>query len=325
MESINNLEIIINTIFQSIGTWLKLPALFFTFLGKEEFYFLVMPVFYWCVEAGLGLRIALMLAFSNFFNGVLKVAFHGPRPYWIDPQVQALSSETSFGMPSGHAQTAASVWGMLGVASRRTWGIVLAGVVAMLIGLSRVYLGVHFLSDVLAGWVIGAVLLFAFVRLDRPVTTWIGRLTFRQVLVVCISGATVIVLALLAVNLALGAWQVPEAWVANALAAGAEPINPRSPEGAYTLGGTWLGITAGAAWLFRKAGGFAPDKSVVKRALSYLVGALGVVILWYGLGKVFPRQEDLLSYALRFFRYTLVGVWVSAGAPWLFKRLRLVK
>jgi hypothetical protein len=43
------------------------------------------------------------------------------------------------------------------------------------------------------------------------------------------------------------------------------------------------------------------------------------------LGAVFPRGEELLSYILRYLRYTLVGLWISAGAPYLFLRLRLAQ
>jgi hypothetical protein len=52
---------------------------------------------------------------------------------------------------------------------------------------------------------------------------------------------------------------------------------------------------------------------------------LGVAILYIGLKLIFPSSEDLLSSALRYLRYGLVGVWVSAGAPWLFIRLKLAK
>jgi hypothetical protein len=42
-----------------------------------------------------------------------------------------------------------------------------------------------------------------------------------------------------------------------------------------------------------------------------------------GLGEVFPDNADLISYFLRYVRYSLVGFWVSGGAPWLFFRFKL--
>jgi hypothetical protein len=70
-------------------------------------------------------------------------------------------------------------------------------------------------------------------------------------------------------------------------------------------------------------GGFSAHGTVNQRALRYVVGVLGVGVLWFGLGAVFPRGDELLPYILRFARYSLVGLWVSAGAPWLFIKLRL--
>ena len=51
---------------------------------------------------------------------------------------------------------------------------------------------------------------------------------------------------------------------------------------------------------------------------------VGVLIFWYGLGAIFPREATLLSYSLRYFRYVLVGLWISALAPLTFQRLRLL-
>jgi hypothetical protein len=57
--------------------------------------------------------------------------------------------------------------------------------------------------------------------------------------------------------------------------------------------------------------------------MRYVVGVIGVLILWMGLGQVFPDDANWISYLLRFLRYTLVGFWVTAGAPWLFFHFKL--
>jgi hypothetical protein len=72
-------------------------------------------------------------------------------------------------------------------------------------------------------------------------------------------------------------------------------------------------------------GGFQASGPVEKRALRYIVGLVGIIIFWYGLGEIFPRDETFLSYVLRFIRYALVGLWVSGGAPWLFLRFNLAE
>lgn len=325
MTDLHALELVINVFLQTLGEGLVITARFFTFLGSEDFFFMVLPVIYWSISPALGLRVALILILSNGLNHALKLTFHSPRPYWIDPDVKALTSETSFGMPSNHAQTATAVWGLVGRRSGRAWGMIAALVITLLIGLSRLVLGVHFLSDVLVGWLVGGLLLVAFVRLDRPVRSWIEKQSFRQITLVSLALSLVLLLLLLGANAALGTYQVPDSWITNAVKAGAEAPMPRLPDDAFTLSGTLVGLCLGAAWMFKKAGGFEPLFDINRRVVSYLVGLVGVLLFWYVLGAVLPREADLLSYALRFARYTLVGLWISAGAPWIFKRLRLVK
>lgn len=96
---------------QRAGDWMILPMRLFSYLGTEEFFFLVLPLIYWCIDAGLGLRVGLILVTSNMINFVGKQALAGPRPYWYSSHVRGLWVETSFGVPSGHAQHAAVVWG----------------------------------------------------------------------------------------------------------------------------------------------------------------------------------------------------------------------
>ena len=325
MQLLHSLEILYNLVLQSMGNWLITPMRFFTFLGEEEFFFLVMPVFYWCVNAALGLRLGLVLVLSNALNATLKLAFQSPRPYWIDARVKALVSEAAFGLPSGHAQTAAAMWGLIGTTFKRPWVVVIVIFTILMIGISRIYLGVHFLSDVLAGWVVGGLLLFIVIRLDKKITAWVDGLSTNRLILACLA-SSLLIFASVAIGSAVSrSWTIPPEWAANVSAAGGDPISPVSAESAYTLGGTWLGLTIGAVWMFRKVGGFKPLPGVNRRVLCYLLGLAGVLIFWYGLGIVFPRQEDMLSFSLRFLRYFLVGLWVTAGAPWLFKRFSLVQ
>jgi hypothetical protein len=62
---------------------------------------------------------------------------------------------------------------------------------------------------------------------------------------------------------------------------------------------------------------------VWKRVVRYVVGLLGVLVIWFGLGLVFPRGEAFVSSTFRFVRYSLLGAWVSAGAPLFFTKLKL--
>jgi len=123
--------------FQSLGDWLALPMKFFTFLGSEEFFLVILPALYWSIDAGLGMRVGTILLFNSGLNETLKLLFHTPRPYWYSPQVKSMTAESAFGLPSGHAQKAIGVWGMLAAHIKRPWAWPVAIGIILMIGLSR--------------------------------------------------------------------------------------------------------------------------------------------------------------------------------------------
>jgi hypothetical protein len=210
---------------------------------------------------------------------------------------------------------------MLAFGVRRRWAWALAFVLAFIIGFSRWYLGVHFPHDVIVGWLIGGVWLWAFLRFwDRVASALARRTLWSQVLI-----ALTVSLVLVALG-AASAWRLagytfPAAWKSNALRAGALP-DPVTMGGVIASAGMLFGLGAGVAWLASR-GGYRASGPVGTRALRFVIGLAGVVILWVGLEQVLPADADVVSAALRYARYALVGFWVSAGAPWLFLRLGL--
>jgi membrane-associated phospholipid phosphatase len=309
---------------QNLGSWLVAPMQFFSFLGTEEFFLFVAPAVYWCLSAAIGLRVGLGLMLSGTLNSFFKIGLHGPRPFWFDTRVRALASETSFGIPSGHAQHAVVVWGALAASLHRRWAWMGAGLIAFLIGLSRLVLGVHFPSDVILGWLIGLIILWAILRLERPLLTWMRTLNLTQKLGAMLTASLALMLPGVLARASLGAWQVPAVWLENALRAlPSEPQpDPLALSDLVSNAGVFFGLAAGAV-LLNKFGGFNTSGPWWQRLIRFPIGLLGVVLVWMGLGSVFPDGEYLLAYLLRYLRYALVGLWVSGLAPWLFVRLGL--
>ncbi len=306
---------------QTLGDWLEPLMQFFTFLGNENFFFIILPLLYWSLDAGLGLRIALILATSNYLNAVAKLLFAAPRPYWVSAEVVPASLETTFGIPSGHAQNSAALWGIMAAWAGKRWAWITALILTFLIGFSRLYIGMHFVHDVLLGWLIGFLLLFAFLRFWDPVATWLRMKTLAQQIMI----AFIITLLMIAVGIwntaRFDTYVFPVEWTNNALRAGPLP-EPVSIEGVFTSAGSIFGLASGAAWIAAQ-GGYRTSGALEKRALRCVVGLIGVMILWFGLGEVFPRGETVIPLILRYIRYTLVTLWVIAGAPWLFFRFKL--
>jgi glycerophosphoryl diester phosphodiesterase/membrane-associated phospholipid phosphatase len=305
--------------------WLTPVALAVTHLGDAEFYLVVFPLLYWSVSRALGLRMGLMLLVSASINGIAKLGVATPRPYWLEPELGRVT-EASFGIPSGHAQNGVAVWGLLGhdLARRdgrtRRWPYAAAGLLALALGLSRLHLGVHFVEDVLTGWALGVVVLVAFVLLAEPVGRRVGGWSAgRQ-----IGGAFALSAAIIAVGwvvrVGVAGWEFPAAWI-GAGDAGLE-------DGARALGeivmraAALFGLLAGAV-VARMGGGFDSGGSVSARIGRYLLGLVGVLVLWQGLGAVFPDGEELVPLLLRYVRYAAIGLWIGGLAPLLFVRLGL--
>ena len=325
MEAVWNSGIALIIWFQGLGTWLTVPMKIFSFLGSEEFYLLGLPVIYWCVNANLGLQIGSIVLFSSSLNDILKLSLHGPRPYWYSTQVKAFSAETSFGVPSGHAQIATSLWGMAAAHINRFWGWLLAIFVIIMIGLSRLYLAVHFPHDVLAGWILGCLTLWVFMSQWNTVAEWALKKSLGQQIGLAFAvSMLLLVLGILAYGTLKG-WVLPAAWLANAQQAGVTDLPmPVSLSSTITSTAALFGMLAGAAWMNAR-GGFDTTGSTNQKLLRLFPGLLGTLVIYLGLRMVFPSGEFFIAYLLRYLRYALVGFWISAGAPWVFQKLKLAQ
>lgn len=309
-------------VFQSLGDWLIVPMRFFSFLGTEEFYLLIMPILYWCIDSKLGIRVGLILMLSSSMNFIFKIIFVNPRPYWVSTDVKALWGEIYFGIPSGHAQQSVAVWGIMASFLRRKWAWITAIFLIFMIGLSRVFLGAHFFIDMIIGWFIGGIILYLFIHYWDEIAKWAMRLSLSlQIRYALIISLGIIIIGWLLI-FAHRNYVLPETWVVNAARIGDEEITPFTMNGIITSSSTLFGFLAGLAWMASR-GGWQVSGSVYLRIGRYLVGVVGVLIFWYGLGTIFPRGESLIPYVFRFIRYAILGGWISAGAPLLFTKLKL--
>jgi len=261
-----------------------------TSMGAEEFYLLLLPLLFWCVDFGLGARLAAFLLLSNYLNLSLKDLLQQPRPFALDPSVQLATAE-GYGLPSGHAQSAVVVWGTVAAWTGRRWFWGVAIGLMLLIGFSRIYLGVHFPTDVLAGWAVGAVSLGLYLALQARVTKWLAGLSLGLQMVLAVVGPLVLLL-----------------------------IHPVKDVAMAT--GALAGAGVGVAVTYRYVA-FSANGPGWQRIARFLIGGVIVVLLYGGLKMVLPGEESALYLVFRFLRFGTIGVWASLGAPWLFRLLRL--
>jgi undecaprenyl-diphosphatase len=129
------------------------PAVLIT-LGAFVIFWLV-----WKGRARTALLFGVVVAGAELLDQLLKLLFHRLRPAVFF----GLAEPAGYSFPSGHALVSFAFFSALAVFAtpRRWWYFLLAALPIAAIGLSRVYLGMHYPSDVLGGWAAGAILLFS--------------------------------------------------------------------------------------------------------------------------------------------------------------------
>ncbi|MGH3441756.1 MAG: phosphatase PAP2 family protein [Nitriliruptorales bacterium] len=285
-----------------------------TTLGDIEFYVLVFPFLYWSLQRRLGIVAGVALLLSAGLNSILKLAFHTPRPSFIDPSLE-LRPESTFGIPSGHAQNGVVIWGLLAAEARTraVWAAAIAFIVAL--SWTRMHLGVHFAQDILVGWLVGALLLGTILRWRAPVGAWIAARSPRQQRLLAFGASSALIAAAGAVRFLSREWVVPGGWI------GVDPTEPpMSLEAVVTTAAALFGFGAGIVFV-RERGGFDTAGRVVPRLLRYLVGLVGVAAIFLGLDAVLPDGADPVALVYRYVQFGLLGFWIGGVAPLVFVRL----
>ena len=280
--------------------WLDAIFKFFTFLGNEQFYLLLLPFVYWCLDRQIGIGLGYLSMFSVWVNNVVKYIFRIPRP--SDPRLRIPLPETSPSFPSGHSQNAITNWGYLAVRFRNRIFWMVAILLMLGIGLSRIVLGVHFPQDVIGGWLIGLVLLVIFAWAEPKVRRWIGSQKTAVQLVLAVGVPVLLIFLHPADN------------------AGLYPA-----EGALTPMSALVGMGVGVV-MERRWVRFRVDGKWWRRGLRFLGGVVVVGIVYAGPKLILPEQMAYgLEAAIRFVRMALLGWVVAFLGPWLFVRLRLAE
>ena len=231
-----------------------------------------------------------MIAVSGLLNAWLKDFWQDPRPLF-PPSLDAKAAE-SFGLPSGHAQISATLWIWLCLEMRKGWLWFVGIFTIMLICLSRLYLAVHDVEDILGGLAIALVLITAF--WNMPLRKFVSS---RRPLKWEPLAALVVFQALL-----ITTWS-----------------GDHGPGGAAGLGGFALAWLIGAE-LARRAGCRRPE-GVLGAAIIGVVGIVGLFALYAGAIKV-AEAIDPGGWVALYASTVLVGLYISLVPPLVYRKLR---
>ena len=137
--------------------------LLITQLGEEMTFLVLAMVFFWCVDKKRGYLIMSVGFMGTMVNQFLKLWFRIPRPWVRDRNFtileQAREAASGYSFPSGHTTSAVGTFGSIAVTEKRRWLKIGAVILAALVGLSRMYIGVHTPADVLVGALTSVVLI----------------------------------------------------------------------------------------------------------------------------------------------------------------------
>lgn len=141
-----------------------------TLLGEETAFLAIALIIFWCVDKKRGYLLMSVGFMGTMLNQFMKLWFRVPRPWVVDENFTILEaareSASGYSFPSGHTTMAVGTFGSLAATSRKNWARAVYITLAVLVGFSRMYVGVHTPADVLVGALTSVVLILIF----RPIT-----------------------------------------------------------------------------------------------------------------------------------------------------------
>jgi len=136
-----------------------------THLGDETVFLVLALFLLWCVDKRRGYLFLIVGFVGIITNQLLKLTFRIPRPWVKDPNFtvveSAIEEATGYSFPSGHTQNVTDTFGCIAYSTKKLWLRIASVVIILLVGLSRMYLGVHTPLDVGVSLLVGAVLVLA--------------------------------------------------------------------------------------------------------------------------------------------------------------------
>ena len=281
----------------------------FSFFASEYAVLIVICLFYWCYEKRLAYKICLTFLFSATAVHGLKIILKVPRPFVRDPERLfvdkiAKADATGYSFPSGHTNSATSLYAPIALHTKKKWLSVLMYVLIALVMFSRMYLGCHTPQDVIVSFVISFAVAIAIDRLMEKT-----ELDDKKCLYLALTG--------LAITIAVLIYE----FITKT------PENLPNILDVFKMSGLVIGFTVG--WFIeatRIKYDSSKDRRVLTVILKMLAGAAVALVLQQGLKILFSHilnadPLDEIMIPVHIVRYLLVGLWVPAGYPAILKKI----
>lgn len=268
-----------------------------TQLGEETAFLVLALIFFWCVDKKRGYMLMSVGFIGTMANQFMKLWFRVPRPWVLDENFtileQAREAASGYSFPSGHTTSAVGTFGSIAASSERRWVRIVSVTLAVLVGLSRMYVGVHTPQDVIVGALTSIVLIFL-----------LKNVTLQG----CDRGMKVLVAAMIAMALGLLAFVELYPFPADTDVHNLES----GVKNAYTM----IGCLTGVAIVYvveRKYINFRTDAVWWAQILKAVLGLVLVLIVKEGLRSPLETLfgDPLSARAVRYFL-----IVITAGILW---------
>ncbi len=270
--------------------------LLITRFGEETAFLVAALIVFWCVDKKKGYYIMTVGFLGTMLNQFLKLFCAVPRPWIRDPNLSIVESAreaaTGYSFPSGHTQSAVGTFGALTVITKTKWLRWIFAAIAVLVPISRMYLGVHTLEDVTVASFMALALIAGFTPMFQSENPRGMDLTLRMMLVLSL---VQIGFVKYSISRELG-----------------DPENLASAlKNAYTMVGCLTGVSI-IYDLERKYVNFDTKAIWWAQILKVILGLALVLLIKEGLRS--PLEAILPVYPARAVRYFLIVV--AAGFLW---------
>ena len=263
-------------------------------IGGDLFLIIILLVTYWSISKREGILATFLLVIAVITQFWLKIIIANDRPPASNWHPSA--DPPNYSTPSGHSMNSATLYGWATVKLKTWWMAIIAIVLTTLIGISRVYIGVHFIGDVLLGWGLGIVVIILFAYLVNPARDFFSRYNTEHLL---------LVLMIIGFLMTLIAAMLPQ------------PPN----DNFGSIGGLTIGLALGLILEMRFVD-FSNEPHEGQKwrlVLRAVIGVILVIVVMFGLSPFLPSEEIWL----RTIRYSLVALTGIFVWPAIFKKANL--
>ncbi len=279
----------------------------FTDVSTYGFAVLVPLIYIWCIDYKKGLHLFYVLTFGTGISDGIKFILKVPRPYTYVPQIM-LKTESSFSTPSGHSFTGALIYPSVllygkDIQLKTKSKVILAILFPFLIGLSRIYLGVHYPTDVLAGWLLGGIIFTVFIlfvdRIEKCISEFsksFSKFSSKNIKSVKFAAAAIFVFIIILIN-----------------------------RETSDMAGALFGLAFGNIYIYEplQINFDASNGTFIKKLVRFILGVLcsSIPILVFYFAGMNSNHPQFRLYT--FLEFSTAGTIVSGIMPIIFLKLKL--